>query len=234
LEAVKSTRDRTGAAALVGAAVTGLIAFTLFVAGGLLLWADGHYKDADGYLSTGAQRFDSAEYAITTPSLQVGAGAPGFLIKADRYGEVRLQTMAKGGRPLFVGIARTADVQRWLRGTSYSEVSDIDYAPFAARFTQYKGSRKPGPPAGQTFWAATGSHSLHWDVQSGDWSIVVMNADGSRGVAAAVSAGAKVPFIATIGYGALGLGLLFVIATAGLTAFGSRPAVRPFSEPLPA
>ena len=56
-------RDRTGAAALVGAAVTGLIAFALFLAGGLLLWANGHYKDADGYLSTGSQRFDSAEYA---------------------------------------------------------------------------------------------------------------------------------------------------------------------------
>ena len=89
-----------------------------------------------------------------------------------------------------------------------------------------KGTHKAGPPAKQTFWAATGSHSLHWNVQSGDWSIVVMNADGSRGVAAAVSAGAKVPFIATIAYVVLGLGLLFVIATAALTAFGSRPVVR--------
>ena len=42
--------------------------------------------------------------------------------------------MAKGGRPLFVGVARTADVQRWLRGTSYSEVADIDYAPFKAAY----------------------------------------------------------------------------------------------------
>ena len=52
-----------------------------------------------------------------------------------------------------------------------------------------------------------------------------MNADGSRGVAAAVSAGAKVPYIAEFGYGALGVGLLFVIATAALTVYGSRPVV---------
>ena len=52
-----NARDRTGAAALVAAAVTGLIAFALFLAGGALLWANGHYKDADGYLSTGSQRF---------------------------------------------------------------------------------------------------------------------------------------------------------------------------------
>src|SRR5690349_8604703 len=205
---MKSTRDRTGAAALVGAAVTGLIAFALFLAGGLLLWANGHYKDADGYLSTGAQRFDSSEYAITTPNLQVDAG---FMIKADRYGELRLQTMAKGGKPLFVGIAPTPDVQRWLHGTSYTEVTDIDFAPFRSTDETFKGTRKAGPPGKQTFWAATGSDALHWDVQSGDWSIVVMNADGSRGVAAAVSAGAKAPFIATIAYVTLGLGLLFVI-----------------------
>jgi hypothetical protein len=223
---VKSSRNRTGAAALVGAAVTGLIAFALFLAGGVLLWANGHYKDADGYLSTGSQRFDSREYAITTPKLEVGAGAPGFLIKADRYGELRLQTMAKGGKPLFVGVARTAAVDRWLNGTSFSEVSDIDTAPFRASYVQRHGTRKPGPPSAQRFWAATGDHVLHWDVRSGDWSIVVMNADGSRGVAAAVSAGAKVPYIAELAYGTLGVGLLFVLATAALTAYGTRPVAR--------
>jgi hypothetical protein len=210
----------------MGAAVTGLIAFALFLAGGLLLWANGHYKDADGYLSTGSQRFNSREYAITTPNLQVGAGAPGFLIKADRYGEIRLQTMAKGGKPLFVGVARTSNVDRWLRGTSFSEVSDIDYAPFDATYAEHRGTRKPGPPSVQTFWAATGDHALHWDVQSGDWSVVVMNAAGSRGVAAAVSAGAKVPYIAEIAYSTLGFGLLFVVATAALTAYGTRPVAR--------
>jgi hypothetical protein len=226
VEGVKTARDRSGAAALVGASVTGLIAFALFLAGGLLLWANGHYKDADGYLSTGSQRFNSREYAITTPNLEVSAGAPGFMIKADRYGQIRLQTMAKGGKPLFVGVARTADVERWLRGTSFSEVSAIDYAPFKATYAEHHGTRKPGPPAKQRFWAASGAHSLRWNVQSGDWSVVVMNADGSRDVAAAVSAGAKVPFIATIAYVTLGLGLLFVIVTAALTAYGTRPVAR--------
>src|SRR4051794_12404581 len=176
-----TTRDRTGAAALVGAAVTGLVAFALILTGGLLLWANGHYKDADGYLSTGSQRFDSREYAITTPSLDVGAGAPGFLLKSNRYGELRLQTMEKGGKPLFVGIAPTHDVRAWLSGTGYSEISDVDYAPFKAVYAQHEGTRTPGPPARQGFWAATGTHALHWHVESGDWSVVVMNADGSRG-----------------------------------------------------
>jgi hypothetical protein len=174
-----NARDRTGAAALVGAAVT-----------------------------------------------EISAGAPGFLLKADRYGSVRLDAMPKGGKPLFVGVARTRDVDAYLRGVSRSEVSDVDYSPFSARYVQHAGTRRPTRPAAQDIWAAQGSGALKWDVHSGDWSVVVMNADGSRGVSAAVSAGAKVPSIATVGYGTLGLGLLFIIATAALTVYGSRPVAR--------
>ena len=53
-----------------------------------------------------------------------------------------------------------------------------------------------------------------------------MNADSSRGVAAGISAGAKVPYLSELGYGALGAGLLFVLATASLTLYGTRPPVR--------
>jgi hypothetical protein len=218
-----NARDRTGAAALVGAAVTGLIAFALFLGGGLLLWANGHYKDADGYLTTGSQRFSTQEYAITTPRLDVDAG---FLLKPDRYGSVRLEAMPKADKPLFVGVARTRDVDAYLRGVARSEVSDVNFSPFSARYTPHTGTGRPARPAAQDIWAAQGSHTLTWNVRGGDWSVVVMNADGSRGVAAAVSAGAKVPYIATIGYLTLGFGLLFIIATAALTAYGSRPVAR--------
>src|SRR5918997_2100015 len=203
------SRDRTGAAALVAASVTGLVAFALFLAGGLLLWPNSHYKDADGFLTTPNQRFESPSYAITTKNLEVGAGAPGFVLEADRYGTIRLETMAKGGKRLFVGVARTADVERYLRGSAHSVVSEIDYAPFSARYAQVAGARPPGPPGDQRIWAARGRHALTWDVRSGDWSIVVMNADGSRDVAAVVSAGAKVPYIGTVAWVALGLALLF-------------------------
>ena len=47
-----ASRRRSEAAALAGAAVTGLIAFTLFLAGALLLWANAHYKDPGGYLAS--------------------------------------------------------------------------------------------------------------------------------------------------------------------------------------
>ena len=57
------------------------------------------------------------------------------------------------------------------------------------------GDRSAGAPGAQRFWAASaqggGTQALTWDVEDGDWSVVVMNADGSPGVDAGVSAGAS-------------------------------------------
>ena len=206
----------------MGAAVTGLIAFALFLAGGLLLWANGHYKDADGYLSTGSQRFASHGYALTTPSLEIGAGAPGFLLKADRYGTVRLDRDAEGRQaavrrrrphPRRRRLPARRRPQRGLRHRLRAVQRPLHAAPRHAPPRPPAGAADLGGPAART--------ALTWNVQPGDWSVVVMNADGSRGVAAAVSAGAKVPYIAEFGYGTLGVGLLFIIATPR-----SRPTAR--------
>jgi hypothetical protein len=67
-------------------------------------------------------------------------------------------------------------------------------------------------------------------VEPGEWSVVVMNADGSRGVDARVSAGAKVPFLAAVGWGAIGGGALLLVAAGGLLYAGVRPAT-PYALP---
>src|SRR4051812_23664691 len=128
-----SSRNRTGAAALAGAAVTGLIAFALCLAGALLLWANAHYRDADGYLATASKPFTSPAYAITADDLQVGAhgaGGLGFLVSSDRYGTIRLTADARDDKPVFVGVARTRDVDAYLAGVAHSEVEDVDSGPF--------------------------------------------------------------------------------------------------------
>jgi hypothetical protein len=39
--------------------------------------------------------------------------------------------------------------------------------------------------------SGVGTQSLTWKVREGDWSVVLMNSDGSRGVAADIDVGAK-------------------------------------------
>jgi hypothetical protein len=227
-----NARDRTGAAALMGAAVTGLIAFALFLGGGLLLWANGHYKDADGYLTTGAQRFSTQQYALTTASLEIGTGGPGFLLKADRYGTVRLDAMPKGGKPLFVGVARTRDVDAYLLNSAHTTVTDIDVDPFEPAYEDSSGTGTPARPADQRFWAATsdGSKPLDWKVKDGTWSVVLMNADGSRGVDAKVSAGASLPWLDEVELAAW-IGAAFMLVLGGALLAGGLRLQRQPSSP---
>jgi hypothetical protein len=51
---------------------------------------------------------------------------------------------------------------------------------------------------------------MRWDATDGHWTVVLMNADGSAGVTAVVSAGATLPV--------LGWGAVTLLVTAGLLA----------------
>jgi hypothetical protein len=232
-----TTSRPPSAAGLVAAGVTGLIAFALFVAGGLLLWGNHHYKDSQGYLSTPTERFATAHYALTVDNLDVNTDAPGSLVSRDRYGALRLRVSPTGDKPVFVGIARTSAVGAYLGASAHSTIDDLDYAPFAVRYLDHGGSARPGAPAAQRIWAVsaqgTGTQTLRWPVESGNWSVVVMNADGSAGVATAISAGVKVPFLSALGFGAIGIGFLFIGATAALTVFATRPRPPRVSAPAP-
>jgi hypothetical protein len=206
-------------AGFVGAAVVALVALALIAVGGLSLWANGQ-KDDDGYLSTGKDRFATSTYALATDNLDVDSQGAGWLIDSDRYGKVRLKVSSRAGKPVFVGIARTSAVSGYLRDTAHATVTDVDYSPFRADYRTHNADGRPAPPVDQRFWVASahgpGQQTLTWDVEHGSWSVVVMNADGSRGVDAGVSAGANVPILPAIGWGALGSGLVLLAAAGGL------------------
>jgi hypothetical protein len=233
-----TARPRRGAriAALTAAAVLGLLAFGFVAAGGGLLWGNAQ-KDDQGYLTTHSDRFHTGTYALATENLDVDADVPHFLAGDDRYGDIRLRVTPRTDAPVFVGIARTRDVDAYLRGTSHATVTDVNYDPFSADYTAHPGRRPAGVPSAQRFWVASAQGSdpqtISWNVQKGQWSVVVMNADGSKGVDAGVSAGARIPYIATIGWISIGIGVLLVAGAGGLLYAGARPPrVRPTRSEL--
>ena len=97
---------------------------------------------------------------------------------------------------------------------STKAVTDFSTDPFRADYRDRDGERRPAPPTDQRFWAASahgsGPQELTWDVEDGDWSVVVMNADASREVAATIRAGTKVPFLAPAGWISIGAGLVLL------------------------
>jgi hypothetical protein len=222
----RPTRPRAARIALlVTGAVSTLIAVGLLAIGGVALWADSQ-EDANGYFSTAGERFDTNTRALVSESLDIDLDGAESILGEGRLGTARLDVTPKGGKPVFVGIARADQVASYLHGVGHTTVTDVDFDPFQADYSRADGQRSPAPPAQQGIWAesvhGTGSQTLTWDVEDGDWSVVVMNADGSADVRTEIKAGAKVPLVSTLGWVGTAGGTLLLIAGAGLLVRGIR------------
>jgi hypothetical protein len=85
--------------------------------------------------------------------------------------------------------------------------------PFRVDRHRLAGSRLPAAPTAQGFWVSRSSGTdaaVNWKVRDGDYRVVVMNADGSRGVATDTKAGVRIPWLPGVGVGILGGGLLLL------------------------
>jgi hypothetical protein len=233
---IQPTRSRPAQVALVvSGAIAGLAAVGLLAIGGVALLGDSQ-KDADGYVSTDSHRFAAGAHAVASESLDVDLDGARWVMDLEDLGEVRLKVAPRTDEPVFVGIAPAGQVSEYLRGVAHTSVTDVDYWPFETSEAERAGDRRPSPPGEESIWTASaqgaGPQTLEWDVEDGDWSVVIMNADGSPGVDAGVSAGAKIPFLLEIGWSAIGTGAVFLMAAAGLLVLGIRPPRnRPGAEP---
>jgi hypothetical protein len=209
----------------------------MFAIGGLAMWGDSQ-KDEHGYISSDSDRFSTESRAIATENLDLDLDGLDDVVGRDSLGKIRLEVDSNEHKPVFVGIAPTRDVSDYLRGSAHTVVTDVDYSPFRADYADRAGDRSIAPPAGEGFWSASahgaGKQTLTWDVKDGDWSVVVMNADGSPGVDAGVSAGAKLGFLDELGWVGIGTGLLALAGAGGFLYLAvRRPRQRTPDDPKP-
>jgi hypothetical protein len=229
-------------ALIVTGTLASLIAVGLLAGGGLALWGNAQ-KDSDGYLSTDTHRFEAGTRALATENMDIDLDGADWVMDTGDLSKVRLQVESRDAKPVFVGIARSSKVDDYLAGASHSTVTDIDTWPFGAEYEDHAGQRRPVAPAESQIWDASqqgsGKQTLNWEIRDGDWSVVVMNADGSRGVDADVSTGAKVPFLNELGWTAVGSGSLALLAGVALLVAGIRrpsdpTGIAPAGGPAPA
>ena len=205
--------------------ILALLAVGLLAAGGTLLWADQTQRDDDGFLTTPTERFESDSFAISSDSIDLLESESDWLFSEGVLGEVRI-TGEDGD--VFIGIGETADVEAYLDGVAHDEVRDLEFDPFRVEYRRFAGGEPPGPPGEQTFWAASasgsGEQSATWEAESGEWTIVVMNSDASRGVSADLSAGAEASFLLWLAIGLLVVGVLLLAGGVTLIVVGARAA----------
>jgi hypothetical protein len=210
---------------LVLGSLLALVALVLLLAGGALLWAHGTQRDDNGYFTSGTERLATPTAALTVEDIDLSgiSDAPGWLLP-DGLGTVRIDARSADGRPLFVGIARAAEVNRYLAGVAHDEVTDVGVGSGTPNYRRTPGAARAADPS-QVHWVARarGPHSvLTWKVRDGKWAAVTMNADGTPGVAADMKVGAKTGIVLPAALILLGLGAAFAIGAAGLLIAGMR------------
>jgi hypothetical protein len=213
-----------------------LVGLALLVGGGFLLWADRTQRE-DGYLTTPTERFASPTYALTRTRLEVDTEGEGWVLNESWFGKIRIRGESSGDKTLFIGIGPQAEVARYLGTVAHANVQDIDFDPFRVTYLSVSGDAPQAPPTEQSFWAASasgvGTQTLTWKVREGDWSVVLMNADGSRGVAADVDLGAKLSWLLWVAIGLLIGGVLVSGGSAALIVLAARTPRPPPAPPAP-
>jgi hypothetical protein len=217
---------------VVAGSLLGLIALGLVAAGVAGLVWNGTQRDG-GYLTSATVAFRSAGYAVSGDRVRVGGGEVDWGWQDSAVGKVRVRVTASDPtRPIFVGVAATGDVFRYLSGVAWSRVQRIGESH--VEYTDISGGAPSGPPGTVPIWQAqaqgTGTQAVTWRVHGGDWSVVVMNADASRGIAFRADAGATVPWLLWVGIGALVLAALLAAASIALIMIPVRRAGREAHE----
>jgi hypothetical protein len=212
--------------AVVGALVA-ILGLVVASAGCSTLVAHGTELGPDGFYETSPKRYATTTHALVADEVDLGA-TPSFWGEGWDLAEVRLTARhaAPGGR-VFVGIGPAERVAEYLDGVAHEP---IDAEPGS-------GPARPAPPASRRFWAASaegsGRQVLDWRLRDGDWTVVVMNADGSRGIRADLTVGERWTGVRALGIGLTAGGLAGVVGGIVLLVANVRRRRPRSADPLP-
>lgn len=217
--------------ALVVGCVMIIPAIGMLFGGGALAVVYATQRDDDGFFDATVDQLQTPTAAITGEDVRFAtdAGSPKWLIDAFDL-DVRLRASALDPEQvIFVGIARQADLDRYLADVAHDRVIRIDNG--APVYRQQRGATGPvDSPTEQDFWVAQasgpGAQELTWEATTGRWAAIVMNADGSPGISVSITVGAKSDAILPLASVLLGIGAVLTAAAVALIIYGASGARR--------
>ncbi len=190
-----------------------LVGVGLIISGGAILWANTFMKDSDGFYTSRWVEVERDSHAITSDPAEINVKHLGGLLGWVESIEVKLAAKNNSDKGVFVGIAAEEDLRDYLNGVEHDEIEELDLNHPVGKpnitYRHFPGSSSPDAPTDKDFWEAsasgTGDQVLRWGIESGTYSVALMNQDGTPGVDITASIGANVPV-------ASGLGLWLTIA----------------------
>jgi hypothetical protein len=227
---------------LVVGTIALLMSFGLTAGGWALVWTDTTIKDSEGYYTTkmfGIERdcwwleainnhcYDLIS-AIIAPAADIDIRVAG-LWDWGNLATFKIEGRSSTpGKQIFIGIAEESDVRKYLDGVLYDELTQFSIYPYSMDYINHAGDTDIGiaAPTSKTFWTAStygsGTQTLEWEREAGNYVLVMMNADGSEGADLSIKVGASVPPILGVGVGLIVGGIIVLIAGGRMVYFAAR------------
>jgi len=192
-----------------------LVALGLIISGGGVLWANSCLTDDEGYYSTKTITIERESYGITSTPINIDIGLA-CIWDWGNLATIKIEGLGNDpAKNIFIGVAEDGEVREFFNNVEYDEVTEVNIYPNEVKYENHPGSLEPDAPISKTFWReqvhGNGTQTLEWDIESGKWTLVIMNEDGSSGIDANVTFGAKIPWLSTVGIWLLASGGLVLI-----------------------
>jgi hypothetical protein len=200
--------------AVVAGAVLVVCSLGLLGAGGTALWAHTSARQG-GYVDLGSATYRTSGYAVASDTVELHAAGGGWDAARALFGTVRIRaTSTAGAAPVFIGIARAGAASLYLAGVAHATISGP--ADTRGWHTEQAGTAPAAVPYRASLWDAhatgPGTQTVVWPVRSGDWTVVAMNANGSRPVSVHLNVAATLPALPWIAGGLLAGGIIVLAA----------------------
>ncbi len=211
---------RRSVAAIVVGSVLLVLGFLTAASGAALLAV----FDSDGKVMSNDQVLSTSTTALVADLGSVRAAAD--LGQVSGPPTLHVTTDSAEGEPVFVGIARAEDVDRYMATLSHDRVLDFELSPFELTTEWEQGLVVAPRPGAETFWAAQvetdDAAELTWPMRDGNYQVVIMNADGSAAVSTVSSIGVSLPDSTAIWVMVIGVGAALLVGGGVLIFVGAR------------
>lgn len=209
-----------------------LVAFGLLMGGGAILWTQTAIADDAGYMTTGTTRLNVASYAIVQSDIDIHMGGGWMMNPAARdIVSIKISATSNTGKPVFIGIATQQYAQGYLNGVNIDKLVSYEWVPNSPggmgtpTYQTIPGGAPSALPATQAFWVAqaagSGTQTVTWTPITGEYWVVVMNADGSAVVDVDAQVGARVGFLGWMGGGMFVGGVIVALIGVAVLYFGA-------------
>jgi hypothetical protein len=198
--------------------------------------------DSQGYIMSGVKQVTSNSYAIVVENIDINIAEP-----SDPFGReitraigrdlgnivtFKLIANSNNAKPVFIGLASLTDVAPYLGSVNFDQalVGEWNYNPQEPNFPNFNLVNHPGiapstVPNLYSYWLAhtTGVNNavMTWGLEPGNYWLVIMNEDASRGVNVDLQMGAKAPILNTVSDVLLVFGVLIGLAGALMIYYGA-------------